>query len=127
MVADGMIGRPISPALPRFYGGSSAGEARMVYTRAGAQSGKQKPRWFRPRKPRRWSKDEKRRHRKGVIRIASQLERRVDYLPPAERRHMAPLFILLRGVGLLGVRRLSSWRGAGLFAVAIMLLYGKTL
>ena len=40
---------------------------------------------------------------------------------------MAPLFILLRGVGLLGVRRLSSWREAGLFAVAIILLYGKTL
>ena len=42
---------------------------------------------------------------------------------------MAPLFILvisfilLRGVGLLGVRRLSSWRGAGLYAVAIMFLF----
>jgi len=42
---------------------------------------------------------------------------------------MAPLFILvisfilLRGVGLLGVRRLSSWREAGLFAVAIMFLF----
>ena len=121
-----MIGRPISPALPHFYGRSSVGEVRMVYARARAQTGKQKPRWFRPRKPRRWSKDGKR-HRKEVTRIASQLERRVDYLPPAERRHMAPLFILLRGVGLLGVRRLSSRREAGLFAVAIMLLYGKTL
>ena len=96
-----MIGRPISPALPHFYGRSSVGEVRMVYARARAQTGKQKPRWFRPRKPRRWSKDGKR-HRKEVTRIASQLERRVDYLPPAERRHMAPLFILLRGVGLLG-------------------------
>ena len=42
---------------------------------------------------------------------------------------MAPLFILvisfilLRGVGVLGVRRLSSWREAGLFAVAIMFLF----
>jgi uncharacterized membrane protein len=42
---------------------------------------------------------------------------------------MAPLvilvvsFILLRGVGLLGVRRLSSWREAGLYAVAIMFLF----
>jgi uncharacterized membrane protein len=42
---------------------------------------------------------------------------------------MAPLFILvisfilLRGVGFLGVRRLSSWREAGLFAVAIMFLF----
>lgn len=42
---------------------------------------------------------------------------------------MAPLFILLislvvlRGVGYLGVRRLSSWREAGLFAVAIMFLF----
>ena len=39
---------------------------------------------------------------------------------------MAPLFIvvisfiLLRGVGALGVRRLSSWREAGLIAVVIM-------
>jgi uncharacterized membrane protein len=32
-------------------------------------------------------------------------------------------FILLRGVGLLGVRRLSSWREAGLYAVAIMFLF----
>ena len=42
---------------------------------------------------------------------------------------MAPLFILvvsfilLRGVGALGVRRLSSWREAGLFAVAIMFVF----
>jgi uncharacterized membrane protein len=42
---------------------------------------------------------------------------------------MAPLFILvisfilLRGVGLLGVRRFSSWREAGLYAVAIMFLF----
>jgi uncharacterized membrane protein len=42
---------------------------------------------------------------------------------------MAPLFILLislvvlRGVGFIGVRRLSSWREAGLFAVAIMFLF----
>ena len=42
---------------------------------------------------------------------------------------MAPLFILLislvvlRGVGYLGVGRLSSWRRAGLFAVAIMFLF----
>jgi uncharacterized membrane protein len=42
---------------------------------------------------------------------------------------MAPLFILLisfvvlRGVGYLGVGRLSSWREAGLFAVAIMFLF----
>ena len=42
---------------------------------------------------------------------------------------MAPLFILvisflvLRAVGLLGVRRLSSWREAGLLAVAIMFLF----
>ena len=42
---------------------------------------------------------------------------------------MAPLvilvisFILLRGAGLLGVRRLSSWREAGLYAVAIMFLF----
>jgi len=42
---------------------------------------------------------------------------------------MAPLFILvisfilLRGVGSLGVRRLSSWREAGLIAVAIMFVF----
>src|SRR5919112_2821966 len=42
---------------------------------------------------------------------------------------MAPLvilvisFILLRGIGLLGVRRLSSWREAGLLAVAIMFFF----
>ena len=42
---------------------------------------------------------------------------------------MAPLFILvisflvLRTIGLLGVRRLSSWREAGLLAVAIMFLF----
>ena len=42
---------------------------------------------------------------------------------------MAPLFILvisflvLRAVGLLGVRRLSSWKEAGLLAVAIMFLF----
>ena len=42
---------------------------------------------------------------------------------------MAPLFILvisflvLRAIGLLGVRRLSSWREAGLLAVAIMFLF----
>ncbi len=42
---------------------------------------------------------------------------------------MAPLFILvisflvLRAIGFLGVRRLSSWREAGLLAVAIMFLF----
>jgi uncharacterized membrane protein len=42
---------------------------------------------------------------------------------------MAPLFILvisflvLRTVGFLGVRRLSSWKEAGLLAVAIMFLF----
>jgi uncharacterized membrane protein len=42
---------------------------------------------------------------------------------------MAPLFILvisfvvLRAIGLLGVRRLSSWKEAGLLAVAIMFLF----
>ena len=42
---------------------------------------------------------------------------------------MAPLFILvssflvLRAIGLLGVRRLSSWKEAGLVAVAIMFLF----
>ena len=42
---------------------------------------------------------------------------------------MAPLFILvisflvLRVVGFLGVRRLSSWKAAGLLAVAIMFLF----
>ena len=42
---------------------------------------------------------------------------------------MAPLFVLvvslllLRGLGLLGVRRLSSWREAGLLAVAIMFVF----
>jgi uncharacterized membrane protein len=42
---------------------------------------------------------------------------------------MAALFVLvislllLRGLGLLGVRRLSSWREAGLVAVAIMFLF----
>lgn len=42
---------------------------------------------------------------------------------------MAPLFVLvisflvLRGVGFLGVGRLSSWREAGLVAVAIMFLF----
>jgi uncharacterized membrane protein len=45
---------------------------------------------------------------------------------------MAPLFILvisfllLRGVGFLGVRRLSSWREAGLIAVVIMFLFTGT-
>jgi uncharacterized membrane protein len=42
---------------------------------------------------------------------------------------MAPLFILvisflvLRAVGLLGVRRFSSWKAAGLLAVVIMFLF----
>ena len=42
---------------------------------------------------------------------------------------MAALFVLvaslliLRGVGLLGVKRLSSWREAGVVAVAIMFLF----
>ena len=42
---------------------------------------------------------------------------------------MAPLFVLvislllLRGLGSLGIRRLSSWREAGLIAVAIMFLF----
>jgi uncharacterized membrane protein len=42
---------------------------------------------------------------------------------------MAPLFLLvisflvLRTIGLLGVRRLSSWKEAGLIAVAIMFLF----
>ena len=35
-------------------------------------------------------------------------------------------FILLRGVGLLGVKRLSSWRNAGLGALAIMFLVTST-
>jgi uncharacterized membrane protein len=32
-------------------------------------------------------------------------------------------FILLRGAGLLGIRRLSSWRNAGLGALVIMFLF----
>ncbi|MDQ5829072.1 MAG: DoxX family protein [Actinomycetota bacterium] len=32
-------------------------------------------------------------------------------------------FLLLRGLGLLGVRRLSSWREAGLIAVVILFLF----
>ncbi len=42
---------------------------------------------------------------------------------------MAPLFILvisflvLRAIGMLGVRRLSSWKEAGLLAVVIMFLF----
>jgi uncharacterized membrane protein len=47
---------------------------------------------------------------------------------------MAPLFVLvvsfllLRGLGFLGVRRLSSWREAGLIAVVILFLFtGSTL
>ena len=32
-------------------------------------------------------------------------------------------FLLLRGLGLLGVRRLSSWREAGLIAVVIMFVF----
>jgi uncharacterized membrane protein len=35
-------------------------------------------------------------------------------------------FVLLRGVGLLGVKRLSSWRHAGLGALAIMFLFTST-
>jgi uncharacterized membrane protein len=35
-------------------------------------------------------------------------------------------FILLRGVGLLGVKRLSSWRDAGLGALVIMFLFTST-
>ena len=35
-------------------------------------------------------------------------------------------FVLLRGVGYLGVRRLSSWRDAGLGALAIMFLFTST-
>jgi uncharacterized membrane protein len=35
-------------------------------------------------------------------------------------------FVLLRGVGLLGVERLSSWRNAGLGALAIMFLVTST-
>jgi uncharacterized membrane protein len=47
---------------------------------------------------------------------------------------MAPVFVLvvsfllLRGLGFLGVRRLSSWREAGLIAVVILFLFtGSTL
>jgi len=42
---------------------------------------------------------------------------------------VAPLFVLvvslllLRGLGLLGIRRLSSWREAGLIAVAILFVF----
>jgi uncharacterized membrane protein len=35
-------------------------------------------------------------------------------------------FVLLRGVGLLGIERLSSWRNAGLGALAIMFLVTST-
>ena len=35
-------------------------------------------------------------------------------------------FIILRGVGLLGVERLSSWRGAGRGALVIMFLFTGT-
>jgi hypothetical protein len=38
MVAEGEGVRRVSPVLPHFYCGSSAGEVRMVYARAGAQS-----------------------------------------------------------------------------------------
>lgn len=36
---------------------------------------------------------------------------------------LAVSFLVLRGLGLLGVRRLSSWREAGLVAVAITFLF----
>jgi uncharacterized membrane protein len=36
---------------------------------------------------------------------------------------LAVSFLLLRGLGLFGVRRLSSWREAGLVAVAITFLF----
>jgi uncharacterized membrane protein len=48
---------------------------------------------------------------------------------PAERRHMISLFVLgvsfivLRGLGALGVRRLSAWKDAGRLALAIMFLF----
>jgi hypothetical protein len=35
-------------------------------------------------------------------------------------------FVLLRGLGSLGVERLASWRDAGLGAVAIMFLFTGT-
>ena len=35
-------------------------------------------------------------------------------------------FVLLRGVGYLGVRRLSSWRDAGLGALAVLFLFTST-
>ncbi len=35
-------------------------------------------------------------------------------------------FIILRGVGLLGVKRLSSWRGAGRGALVVMFLFTGT-
>jgi uncharacterized membrane protein len=35
-------------------------------------------------------------------------------------------FVLLRGVGLLGIKRLSSWRNAGLGALTIMFLVTST-
>ncbi len=35
-------------------------------------------------------------------------------------------FVLLRGVGLLGIERLSNWRNAGLGALAIMFLVTST-
>ena len=35
-------------------------------------------------------------------------------------------FVLLRGVGFLGVERLSSWRNAGLGALAVMFLFTST-
>ena len=35
-------------------------------------------------------------------------------------------FVLLRGLGSLGVKRLASWRDAGLGALAIMFLFTST-
>jgi uncharacterized membrane protein len=72
----------------------------------------------------------KKRDEKEVLHRGSQCERRAVHPVLAERRTtMAPLFILvisflvLRAIGLLGVRRLSSWQEAGLVAVAIMFLF----
>src|SRR5215212_558725 len=53
----------------------------------------------------------------------------LELLRKREDTLMAPLFVLvvsfllLRGLGLLGIRRLSSWREAGLIAVVITFLF----
>jgi uncharacterized membrane protein len=115
-------GRAGTQTKSRNEGSTSTGNAKEVQT---GHTG------FEPRPgQQRWSEGGKKRGTREATLRGSRCERRAVHPVLAERRTlMAPLFILviaflvLRVIGLLGVSRLSSWREAGLLAVAIMFLF----